>query len=627
MSGRSTPDIPASLRPAVRPKPPSLHSTAVNGAYAGRNAAIDSVAERFQKLRAGGQSSATGGSPIKGSAAPGDQDGLTKVTSNSSATYTRHPGSMGPPPRPEKLPLDTHFASAMPKAPSPTYSPARNMMTPTGVNPPKSTARSIVGTGGRSNSMASSASSAAPGNNTAADSYFPDTNGATRQGVPRRKSVNIGRESQISAEKLYDYLSLYNVLLIDLRTRDEYDAGHIFTRSVMCVEPTALRSGISADQLQEGLVLAPDNEQIMFEKRDHFDLVVYYDQSTHTSSYLHQPARNEYEQSLKDLYDALVEFNGDKPLQRPPILLSGGIEAWANLLGQSALATSNTSTTRKMKASRPIQRRPPAGANSQLLLRKKRMRDYNPLDAEEERKWAERARSESIALQNSLEETPEDEDLEEVPIYRTYEDFVKRYPELSSAEKQSMTSPQISAPIPIPSYPVERMPTIPSRPAPAAPKPAYRGAHEQQESAYATAPRGPQPAPYIPPSEMARNIRLPRTGLINFGATCYMNSTIQCLNATIPFTRIIRSGTFRKFLQPGNWKGSKGILPEHYHNLVLNLWKGDVGACRPSTFRVCHDEIATIQHLLTHSRTSVHDSIESGDQTANKMRKSSSTFL
>lgn len=460
-------------------------------------------------------------------------------------------------------------------------------MTPTGVNPPKSTARSIVGTGGRSNSIVSSASNAPPGVNGTTDSYFPDPSSASRQNMSRRKSVNIARESQISAHKLYDYLNYFNVLLIDLRPRDSFDAGHIWTRNIMCIEPTSLRTGMSADQLQEGLVLAPDVEQAMFEKRDNFDLVVYYDQSTQSSSYLSTPVGNSQEQLLKDLCDSLVEFNGDKPLQRPPILLSGGLDAWVDLLGVQALVVSNTSSTQKVKAARPIQRRPPAGANSQLYIRKRRTRDYNPLDADEARDWAEKARSESIALRNTLEVTQEDEELEAVPIYRSTEEFLKRYPEISPIERQSMMSPQASVPPPVPSYPIERIPVAPSRPAPAAPKHAYRGAHEQQSSTYNVATRGPQPAPYIPPSELPRNIRLPRTGLINFGATCYMNSTIQCLNATIPLTKMFRSGNFRKYLQRENWKGSKGILPETYSNLILNLWQGDVTAVRPSTFRVC----------------------------------------
>lgn len=598
ISGRSTPDgvLPVSLRPAIRPKPPNLHGQAINGAS--RAPGADPLNERFARLRASGlavtngerhgRSDSKGDMPSARMPSPSEY-GISRVDSASStASHGSRPhGSRDmPPPHPPKLPLDTAFAAALPRPPDSVYSPARNMVTPGGMNPPRSSARSIVGTGGRSNSIASvqsSISNAPPGVNGETDSYFPEPINGARTGRPRQKSVYMPIENQISAEKLYDYLKLYNVLAIDVRPREDFDAGHIYTQNIMCVEPAGLRSGMSADQLLESLVLSSDREQAMFDKRDYFDLVVYYDASTSSADFLHGPPRNESQKALKDLYDCLYEFNGDKPLQRPPILLMGGIVGWADLLGQNALITSSTT---RQKAARPIKRVPPAGANSQLYVRKRRMREYNPLDAEEERKWAERARTESMALQESLpEEGFEDEEGEPVPIYRTTEDFLRRYPEVSPVERQSMTSP-VSRQSPVPSYPVTTMPAIPSRPPPAVPPVAYRGAHEREQSAHSLGARGPQLASYIPQSEMPHNIRLPRTGLINFGSTCYMNATIQCLNATIPLSRLFRTGIYRKYLQRENWKGSKGLLPDHLANLTLHLWKGDVGACRPSTFRV-----------------------------------------
>lgn len=597
LSGRSTPDgHPASLRPAIRPKPANLHSAAVNGANSSRSNPADPLNERFARLRSGGGSTINGDpngrkNSLAGSSArmpsPSDYStDLSRVTSATSATSATslHSRPSMPPPHPPKLPLDTAFAAALPKAPSPTYSPARNMPTPGGINPPRSTARSIVGTGGRSNSIASSISSLPPGAEGNTDSYFPDT-ASTRQPATRRKSVFEPTEMQISAEKLYDYLKLFSVLLIDCRPREDFDAGHIYTQNIMCVEPAALRSGMSAPQLQDALVLSPDKEQEMFDRRCDFDIVVFYDNSTPSVSFVHRSPHNEEEKALKDLYTSIYEFNGERPLQRPPIFLMGGLMAWVDLLGQSALQTSNTSSTKRLKAARPIKRVPPAGSQSQIYVRKKR-REYNPLDPEEERKWAERARTESIALQESLPEESIDEGEEEdaLPIYRTTEEFLRRYPDVSPVERQSMTSP-IVKPSAVPSYPVNGIPAAPSRPAPAVPPVAYRGAHEREPSAYSGA-RGQQLASYIPQSDMLHNIRMPRTGLINFGATCFMNATIQCLNATWPLSRDFRNFTFRKYVQRENWKGSKGLMSEHFANLIQHLWKGDVSACRPSTFRV-----------------------------------------
>ena len=279
-SGRSTPDAhPSQLRPAIRPKPPNLHGAAINGAFASSTIrVVDPLNERFARLRAGGQPATNGDvrgrhdsigdAPSARMPSPSDYgSNLSRVTSTSSAaSYNSRLGGSReiPPAHPPKLPLDTNVAAALPKAPSPTYSPARNMPTPGGINPPRSTARSIVGTGGRSNSIASSISNAPPGVNGDTDSYFPETANGSRGGPSRRKSVYMPSESQIGAEKLFDYLKMFNVLVIDVRSREDFDGGHIYTQNIMCVEPAGLRHGMSADQLQESLVLAPDREQVMF---------------------------------------------------------------------------------------------------------------------------------------------------------------------------------------------------------------------------------------------------------------------------------------------------------------------------------------------------------------------------
>ena len=553
-------------KPAVHPKPPSLHSRAVQST----NGHIhpDELAERFARL--GGKSVPTH------STAPLDAEMSIKMPDPSEYQSSGRPLGLHdlppppthPPPHPPKLPLNTNLPY-MPREPSPTYSPARNLSMPESINPPRSTARSMVGTGGRSN--ASSQAPNMPGNS---GSYFP-AQGQERRPPSRRKSINEPKELQITAEKLYDYARMFDVLLIDVRSREEFDSGHIYARSIMCVEPTALQHGSSAEQLQDRLILSPDDEQRMFKQRDQYDLVVYYDESTKTNAFLDKYNRNEKETALKLLFDTLYEFNSEKPLKRPPIFLMGGIDAWTNLVGPQSLKMSSTAGG-QAKPARSIGR---VSAASRLALQRRRTRQYAPMDPEEERRFLEEARRDRAIVDQSANESEEEP---ASPVYRTPEDFLRRYPEINM-EQESMMYPPSRPQVPTYATPPPLSSGPPSRPPPSVPRVSYSGVHERR-----VAPHGrtaPLPA-YVTPTH-PRYYRLPRTGLINFGVTCYMNSVLQCLSGTLDLSNIFLSGQYHNDIQRDNWKGTRGLMPEAYETLISNLWKNDVGSLRPTSFRVC----------------------------------------
>ncbi|KAG9536398.1 cysteine proteinase, partial [Aureobasidium melanogenum] len=159
-----------------------------------------------------------------------------------------------------RMTIDTSVKDALPMAPAPAYSPARNMHTPSNIVPPRTTARSMVGSGGRNNSVASSASTYAPGNEGEESAgYFPRmSQDRPPPNPPRRKSVHRPTELRIGPERLYDYLKMHSVLLIDVRNRQDFDEGHIYAQSIICIEPAALEPNMSAEQLEDALILSPD---------------------------------------------------------------------------------------------------------------------------------------------------------------------------------------------------------------------------------------------------------------------------------------------------------------------------------------------------------------------------------
>ena len=604
------------IKPAPSPKPENLHGRAIVAVAPGASdtngaSAVEDLSDRFNRLRRMNGSidtrrpdsrssnlSDSHSSPVS-RFSTNDRSSFESITktTGTSAARLNGPRPMPPPPVPGKQTLDTSITAALPKEPSPTYSPARNMQTTDNIALPRHSARSLAQSSTRRTPGASSsvASTQAPNGSHESGDYFPAATRVTSTSsskVPRRRSINVPKETRISNERLYDYMERFNILLIDFRPREEFDQGHIYSRTVMCVDPIHISSGMSAEELSERMILSPDAEQEMFMNRGQFDLVVYFDAQTQSASYLTRPT-NDAEAKLKYLHEALLDFNLDKPLQNPPILLIGGLDAWVNLVGAQALMTSNTAA--KVKQGRPQRRPAISSGGSQLRNVKRRLRDYNPLDDEEEQRWRERARAESVVLQAPPVLTDENGEPMESPAEsdEAIREFLTRFPEAGSLDRQafgplepSRRAPDPPPKVPIATYPPTQPPvSYPVRPTPAAPKPSYTGVSERAATQTVPLARSTSLTPYIPTKYLATNLLLPKTGLVNFRFTCYMNATLQALSATTPLSIFFLDDQWRPLLQRENWKGTRGVLPELYSNLIRSLWKGDVDYIRPTTFR------------------------------------------
>ena len=580
-------------KPSVSPKPEKLHSRPISMVVNGSGASSSNdIADRFAKLRAGGAepSSRASMSLPRGTPIALDRD-------SGHAFAQSAPKPQGP----RGMPLDTELAAAMPKAPAATYSPARNMQTTGDIAPPRHSARSLASQR-KSNPLPSPALSATSSNGAPNGSgeYFNfnhrSSTPTTPRPTPRRKSVQMPDETRITAEKLHDYLERYDIMVIDCRARADFDQGHIYSRNVICIEPVGLRQGMSAEQLADKLVLSPEEEQEIFQNRDQYDLVVYHDANTRSETFLSNPA-GESETYLKYLHEALYDFNQEKRLKRAPIILIGGIDAWVDLMGNQALLATNTHA--RTKNGRPLQRRP-ALRDGQMRVSKRGLRDYNPLDAEEEQKWRLRAQSESMPEAPALGDhgTDEDEssDTEQAQRFPHIDEFNARFPEAGVLGQQMpapTSSTMSSRPgMMVPNYPATPAhsvyppppPPPPARPAPAAPRMSYTGVSDRAVAHSTPVPRtSSQLLPYVPQRYLAQNLRLPKTGIHNFGNTCYMNATLQALSATTPLTILMLDDQYKKMVQKDNWKGSRGLLPEIYANLVRSLWQGEVDFIKPST--------------------------------------------
>lgn len=118
------------------------------------------------------------------------------------------------------------------------------------------------------------------------------------------------------------------VLLLDVRSRQEFEMERIDCKWSVCIEPTILsRANIEGSGIESALVISPNAEEKAFNNRQSFDLVVMYDGSS-----------SKFTPALAVLNNAIyeTEFRG-KRLQRPPMLLIGGLEAWRKDLGRVGL--------------------------------------------------------------------------------------------------------------------------------------------------------------------------------------------------------------------------------------------------------------------------------------------------
>ncbi|KAL1840316.1 hypothetical protein VTJ49DRAFT_569 [Mycothermus thermophilus] len=425
---------------------------------------------------------------------------------------------------PPKTGLNGGFAAEMPKMPAAIYNPPRGSISSETAALPSSTPRSMF-------SRTSSTASLSGGRNAQPASPYeptlPATSPSPTVASTKRQKPPVPEGDTISVNDLIRLMKVgardFSILLIDVRSRGEFDDGHIMSQATICLEPEVLlRPNISADELAEAMVLAPSAEQLLFEKRHAFDLVVFYDQC---SDHVPDKPQDTEARVVRGLFDALREYDFPGPgVQKcHPKLLQGGLDAWTDVVGISSLQSSSTSL-RKKHADPPL---------AQAFMRTPR-RKYvaRPIqDPAEAKRWEE-----SIADAKAIE-----------PI-RSKDEFLRRFPAIAN-QRESMISPA-SPPRSRPQSPFHHrmlseehlytsLPAPPAPPPPAVPRRSYSGLAESDDTAVVLAKRAG--AQYV--SEPARKCR---TGLQNPGVWCFANSSLQAMFATPGFSREVWSGAWKE---------------------------------------------------------------------------------
>ncbi|KLU86569.1 ubiquitin carboxyl-terminal hydrolase 2 [Magnaporthiopsis poae ATCC 64411] len=493
----------------------------------GASKAPDLLAERFAKLR--------------GQKSPVDTQGPLFMNGTDA-----HPA----PEKPRSTPAERAGISLasplpdLPKMPAAIYSPARGTVSHESANLPSSNARGMFSRTGSSTPLSASQTRSPQ----LKDEYFAPIQSTGPPAAPVRPKVVIPDGDTVTPEDLLNYMkassSGFRTLIIDIRSREDFDDGHIMSQCTICIEPEILqRENISAEEVADSMILAPQAEQQLFRRRGECDLIVFYDEDSEEINWRGVTAT---ERALLGLYNALKHFDYDSEATKPAKLLKGGIDAWAGLMGRGALRTSSTATN----GIAPGPKKSPAP----LLSPASKRQPPRPIqDAVEAQRWEETLSN----VENNL--------------VRTQEDFLRRYPSVGHI-KESMTSPAAK---PEPRYPASAeiyssLPSPPTRPAPAVPRQSYSGLRETgQEEHYSPTT--------VATKTKERKDRPRPVGLSNPGVWCYGNASIQALFHSYGFAADLMGSEWQSNWVVPKRKDENLNNPQLLTKIIANLfhWMSD----------------------------------------------------
>ncbi|GAA5871076.1 hypothetical protein JCM3774_005104 [Rhodotorula dairenensis] len=476
-----------------------------------------------------------------------------------------------------------------------------------------------------------------------------------------RKGLKIPFATDVRPLELWQYIQTPQsengegprVLLLDVRSREEYERGRVRGETV-CLEPIVLRNGVRSVDIEDALSLSPPQEAALFNARNRYDIVVIYDRSSASlPTTAPTSTSSDAQRTLWNLVNAIYEREFSKHLARQPILLRGGWEAWEKQVGLKGCVGTHIASGSAAEQERidlkktnrratvvsypgenghhvnghappPTSARPaspyqPSPVAASVMSPRLAMPpiaaqrygpapDYDPFNAASPPPASSRPSYPQPQLNGygyglPVPATPSGpSSAYSSELYASGSSGMSAYVngDFSRAgpgeySRPSIDYPQLqSRPPPPPiaetnrppprksSYDVAQSVGSLARPPPARPAPPrLNSSFSSMQPAQYSAAHSNFPTSLLSFNEGVIGL----SGLKNLGNTCYMNSTIQCLSAAVPFARYFTGGAYRKDINVVNPLGTKGALANAVAELIRMLWAQQYHFLSPVTFR------------------------------------------